>query len=168
MLRVEDLWLFIITNLIFRYNKQKWGICMSDTLKQQSETQSSPVASQEELLKQLSKPEVQESLVTLLNQLPQLTEVVTALNKSYEFAQSIAKDEVLVNDFAHTAKEFTEPVTKTAKQIAANAMEAKERAEQSKEVISIFGLMKMLKDPQIQKVLRFASAYLQISNERSK
>ena len=31
---------------------------MSDTMKQQSEAQSSPVASQEELLKQLSKPEV--------------------------------------------------------------------------------------------------------------
>ncbi|WP_148631109.1 DUF1641 domain-containing protein [Bacillus sp. E214] len=141
---------------------------MSDTMKQQSETQSSPVASQEELLKQLSKPEVQESLVTLLNQLPQLTEVVTALNKSYEFAQSVATDKVLVNDFANTAKEFAEPVTKTAKHIAVNAMEAKERAEQSKEVISVFGLMKMLKDPQIQKVLRFASAYLQVSNERSK
>ena len=137
---------------------------MSDTLKQQS----SPSASQEELLTQLSKPEVQESLITLLNQLPQLTEVVTALNKSYEFAQSVATDKVLVDDFANTAKEFAEPVTKTAKNIAVNVMEAKERAEQSTEVISIFGLMKMLKDPQIQKVLRFASAYLQISNERTK
>ncbi len=141
---------------------------MSDTLKQQVETQSSPVASQEELLSQLSKPEVQESLITLLNQLPQLTEVVTALNKSYEIAQSLATDQVLVSDFANTAKEFAEPVTKTAKNIAANAIEAKERAEQSKEVVSVFGLMKMLKDPQIQKVLRFANAYLQISNERSK
>ena len=137
---------------------------MSDTLKQQS----SPTAAQEELLTQLSKPEVQESLITLLNQLPQLTEVVTALNKSYEFAQSVATDKVLVDDFANTAKEFAEPVTKTAKNIAVNVMEAKERAEQSTEVISIFGLMKMLKDPQIQKVLRFASAYLQISNERTK
>ena len=141
---------------------------MSDTLKQQSETQSSQVVSQEELLSQLSKPEVQKSLITLLNQLPQLTEVVTAMNKSYEFAQSVATDKVLVDDFAKTAKEFSEPVTKTAKNIAVNVMEAKERAEQSTEVISIFGLMKMLKDPQIQKVLRFASAYLQVSNERSK
>jgi uncharacterized protein YjgD (DUF1641 family) len=141
---------------------------MSDTTKQQAETQTSAAASQEELLTQLSKPEVQESLITLLNQLPQLTEVVTALNKSYEFAQSIATDQVLVNDFASTAKEFGEPITKTAKHIAINAMEAKDRAEQSTEVISVFGLMKMLKDPQIQKVLRFASAYLQVSNERSK
>ena len=141
---------------------------MSESTKQQSEANSSPVASQEELLKQLSKPEVQESLITLLNQLPQLTEVVTALNKSYEFAHSIATDKVLVNDFANTAKGFGEPVVNTAKHIAVNAMEAKERAEQSTEVISIFSLMKMLKDPQIQKVLRFASAYLQVSNERSK
>ena len=48
------------------------------------------IASQEKLdvLDQLLKPEVQESLTTLVEQLPKLTELVNLLTKSYDFAQS--------------------------------------------------------------------------------
>lgn len=35
--------------------------------------------------------------------------------------------------------------------MAATAIEAKDRADESNEVISIFGLLKLLKDPQAQK-----------------
>ncbi|MBW4840419.1 MAG: DUF1641 domain-containing protein, partial [Paenibacillaceae bacterium] len=38
----------------------------------------------------------------------------------------------------------------------------------SQEVIGVFGLMKMLKDPQTQKLLRFVNAYLQVSGERDR
>ncbi|MFF2858230.1 DUF1641 domain-containing protein, partial [Peribacillus sp. NPDC058002] len=49
-------------------------------------------ANQEQLdiLDQLLKPEVQESLNTLVEQLPKLTELVNILTKSYDFAQSVA------------------------------------------------------------------------------
>ncbi|MGE6379868.1 DUF1641 domain-containing protein, partial [Peribacillus muralis] len=45
-------------------------------------------ANQEKLdiLDQLLKPEVQESLNTLVDQLPKLTELVNILTKSYDFA----------------------------------------------------------------------------------
>ncbi|SNT42740.1 hypothetical protein SAMN05444672_12282, partial [Bacillus sp. OK838] len=57
-------------------------------------------ANQEQLdiLDQLLKPEVQESLNTLVEQLPKLTELVNILTKSYDFAQSVATDDVLKND----------------------------------------------------------------------
>ncbi|MNI73893.1 hypothetical protein D3C73_1299370 [compost metagenome] len=51
--------------------------------------------------------------------------------------------------------------------MAATVIEAKDRAEQSTESISLFGMMKMVKDPQVQKMLRFLNAYLQVSGERS-
>ncbi|MEP9409609.1 DUF1641 domain-containing protein, partial [Peribacillus frigoritolerans] len=56
-------------------------------------------ANQEQLdiLDQLLKPEVQESLNTLVEQLPKLTELVNILTKSYDFAQSVATDDVLKN-----------------------------------------------------------------------
>jgi uncharacterized protein YjgD (DUF1641 family) len=65
-------------------------------------------------------------------------------------------------------KEFVGPVTNTVKQVAANVIEAKDRAEESQEVIGIFGLLKMLKDPQAQKLFRFLNAYLQVSAENAK
>jgi uncharacterized protein YjgD (DUF1641 family) len=122
----------------------------------------------QELLDQLLKPEVQESLTTLVDQLPKLTELVNVLTKSYDFAQSVATDEVLKNDTVGAITEIFEPVTHTVKNVAATAIEAKDRAEESNEVIGLFGLLKMLKDPQAQKLFRFVNAYLEISNERGR
>ena len=116
-------------------------------------------SSQEKLdvLDQLLKPEVQESLTTLVEQLPKFTELVTILTKSYDFAQSVATDEVLKNDTVGAITEIAEPVIGSVKNVAATAIEAKDRAEVIHEVIGLFGLLKMLKDPEAQKIFRFVN-----------
>lgn len=124
--------------------------------------------SQEQLdvLDQLLKPEVQQSLNTLVEQLPKLTEMVTLLTKSFDFASTLATDETLKKDTVAAVTEMASPVVDGAKTLARNAMEAKDRAEESNETIGVFGLMKMLKDPQVQGVLRFANAFLEVSAEQ--
>ncbi|ETB69118.1 hypothetical protein A943_20480 [Bacillus sp. CPSM8] len=107
-------------------------------------------------------------MTVLVDQLPKLTELVNILTKSYDFAQSVATDEVLKNDTVGAITEILEPVKDTAKEIAATAIEAKDRADESNEVIGLFGLLKMLKDPQAQKMFRFVQSYLQIMSEREK
>ncbi|WP_246040301.1 MULTISPECIES: DUF1641 domain-containing protein [Bacillaceae] len=138
---------------------------------QTKETQELPNVSanleQLDVLDQLLKPEVQQSLTVLIEQLPKLTELVGILTKSYEFAQSVATDEVLKSDTVGAIQEIMDPVTHTVKNIAATAIEAKDRAEESNEVIGLFGLLKMLKDPQVQKLFRFVNAFLQVSKEQS-
>lgn len=138
---------------------------MSET---NTQAQSEVTPNQQALLEQLLKPEVQESLSTLVNHLPQLTEMLTTLSKSYEFTKNLATDEVFKSDMISATTEIFGPVVEGARGVALNAIEAKDRAEKSQEVIGIFGLMKMLKDPQAQKLFRFMNAYLQVSNERSK
>ncbi len=130
-----------------------------------SQTQST-ATSTKDLLDQLLKPEVQESLTTLVEQLPKLAEVVTLLTKAYDFAQLVATDDVLKNDTVSAVKEMAEPVIGTVKNVAANAIEAKERAESSNESVGIFGVLKLLKDPEVQNLLRFVNAFLQVSAER--
>ncbi|MGE7609080.1 DUF1641 domain-containing protein [Peribacillus frigoritolerans] len=124
-------------------------------------------ANQEQLdiLDQLLKPEVQESLNTLVEQLPKLTELVNILTKSYDFAQSVATDDVLKNDTVSAISEIATPVVHSVKGLAANAIEAKDRAEANNDVIGLFGLLKMMKDPQSQKLFRFAQAFLEVSSE---
>ncbi|HWL13221.1 MAG TPA: DUF1641 domain-containing protein [Ureibacillus sp.] len=119
-----------------------------------------------DLLDQLLKPEVQESLTTLVEQLPKLTEVVTLLTKTYDLAQLVATDEVLKSDTVSALKEMSEPVIGSVKNIAATAIEAKDRADASNESIGVFGLLKLLKDPEAQKLFRFANAFLDIQAER--
>ncbi|MFJ7747718.1 DUF1641 domain-containing protein [Peribacillus sp. NPDC097295] len=121
---------------------------------------------QRDILDQLLNPEVQQSLNNLVEQLPKLTELVNIMTKSYDFAQSVATDEVLKNDTVSAISEMATPVVSSVKGLAANAIEAKDRAEESTEVIGLFGLLRMMKDPQAQKLFRFASAFLEISAER--
>ena len=140
---------------------------MTQTKPEQETVQISASQGQLDVLDQLLKPEVQESLTTLVEQLPKLTELVNILTKSYDFAQTVATDEVLKSDTVGAIQEIVEPVKDTVKSMAATAIEAKDRAEESSEVIGLFGLLKLLKDPQAQKMFRFINAYLQVSNERS-
>lgn len=143
---------------------------MSESITQTLSEQESPklTVTKEHLdvLDQLLKPEVQESLTVLVEQLPQITQLVNVLTKSYDFVQSVASDEVLKSDTVGAIKELGGPVVGTVKNMAATVIEAKDRANESQETIGIFGLMKMMKDPQAQKLFRFMNAYLQVANER--
>lgn len=144
---------------------------MSETTTlEKSETESKSLSrkqEQQDLLDQLLKPEVQDSLTNLVEQLPKLTELVNVLTKSYDMAQSLATDEVLKNDTVGAITEIAEPVVATVKSVAATAIEAKDRAQESHDVIGLFGLLKMLKDPQAQKLFRFVQAYLEVSSEKN-
>ncbi|HDR7779038.1 TPA: DUF1641 domain-containing protein [Bacillus tropicus] len=140
---------------------------MTQTKPEQETVQISASQGQLDVLDQLLKPEVQESLTTLVEQVPKLTELVNILTKSYDFAQTVATDEVLKSDTVGAITELVEPVKDTVKSMAATAIEAKDRADESNEVIGLFGLLKLLKDPQAQKMFRFVNAYLQISAERN-
>lgn len=125
---------------------------MTQTKPEQETVQISASQGQLDVLDQLLKPEVQESLTTLVEQLPKLTELVNILTKSYDFAQTVATDEVLKSDTVGAITELVEPVKDTVKSMAATAIEAKDRADESNEVIGLFGLLKLLKDPQAQNV----------------
>jgi uncharacterized protein YjgD (DUF1641 family) len=119
-----------------------------------------------DLLDQLLKPEVQQSLTILVEQLPKLTELITVLTKNLEVVKSLVTDEILKEDTVGAIKEVAEPAIHSVKHLAANVIEAKDRAEESEEVIGIFGLLKLLKDPQAQKMLRFLNAFLKVSAEK--
>ncbi|GIO85917.1 hypothetical protein J25TS5_28490 [Paenibacillus faecis] len=123
---------------------------------------------QRDIVDQLLKPEVQESLTVLVQQLPKLTELVNILTKSYDFAKTVATDETLKSDTVGAISEIAGPVVGTVKNIAATVIEAKDRADASQEVIGLFGLLKMLKDPEAQKLFRFVNAYLQVAGEKSR
>ncbi|MBN2980881.1 MULTISPECIES: DUF1641 domain-containing protein [Cohnella] len=133
-----------------------------ETLAEQAEAQRQPV----DVLDQLMKPEVQESLTTLVENLPKLAELVTLMTKAYDFAQAVATDKVLINDFAQGIGEMAKPVVDKAKGIASAAIEANDRAQQDSATIGLFGLLKLLKDPQVQKSFRFAQAFLSVLAER--
>lgn len=122
-----------------------------------------------DVLDQLMKPEVQKSLNELVEQLPKLAEMVTLLTKAYDVAQTVANDKVLIEDLKGGLGEFVKPIQEKAKGIASAAVEASDRAQaESATTIGLFGILRMLKDPQVQKTLRFTQAFLEVMADRQK
>ncbi|MCM3785432.1 DUF1641 domain-containing protein [Neobacillus mesonae] len=138
---------------------------MSQPTQQEVPATGAPQA-QNDVLDQLMKPEVQESLTVLVENLPKLAEMVTAMTTAYDFAQGLAKDQVFVSDMKVALGEFTTPVVEKAKGVASAAIEAGDRAQAEQSSVGLFGMLKMLKDPNVQHTLRFAQAFLSILNER--
>lgn len=125
-------------------------------------------AAKEDILDQLMKPEVQQSLSVLVENMPKLAEMVTLMTKAYDFAQGIASDRVLIDDLREGMDEFVKPITEKAKGVASAAIEAGDRAQAETSTVGLFGLLKMLKDPQVQQALRYAQAFLEVLGERRK
>ena len=138
---------------------------MSETTTQ--ETVLAP-ASREDVLDLLMKPEVQNSLTVLVENMPKLAEMVTLMTKAYDFVQSVTTDQVLIDDLKGGMEEFVKPITEKAKGIASAAIEASDRSQAETTTIGLFGLLKMLKDPQVQQSLRYAQAFLEVLGERRK
>lgn len=125
-------------------------------------------AAREDVLDQLMKPEVQQSLTVLVENMPKLAEMVTLMTKAYDFVQSVTTDRVLIDDLKGGMDEFVKPITEKAKGIASAAIEAGDRAQAESATIGLFGLLKMLKDPQVQQSLKYAQAFLEVLGERRK
>lgn len=142
-------------------------VTMSESITTETGEKRVPTQDERELLDQLLDPKVQESLSVLVKELPKVTELVNMMSKSYDTVQALATDDVLKNDTVEFMSEILHPVKNSVKDVAANAIEAKDEAEKSSEVIGLFGLLKMLKDPQAQKLFRFVNAYLKVSSEKS-
>ncbi|WP_019535770.1 DUF1641 domain-containing protein [Paenibacillus ginsengihumi] len=119
-----------------------------------------------DVLDQLMKPEVQESLTILVENLPKLAEMVTILTKTYDVVQNLVTDKVLIDDLKGGVEEFVKPIQDKAKTYAQAAIEASDRAQAEPAQVGLFGILKMLKDPQVQKTLRFAQAFLEVTAER--
>jgi uncharacterized protein YjgD (DUF1641 family) len=143
---------------------------MSETTVQNTEQQASAMQEivKPDVLDQLLKPEVQEALTVLVDQLPKLTEMMTLLTKTYDLAQKVATDRVLIQDMVGGLKEVVKPIEEKVKGYASAAIEANDRAEHSEATIGLFGMLRLLKDPELQKMLRFGQAYLDILGERKK
>jgi uncharacterized protein YjgD (DUF1641 family) len=120
----------------------------------------------QELLRQLADPEVQASLRLLLDHLPELTQMMVGLSKTYDLTQKVASDRILRHDVIGAVNDVWRPLEAKAKHIGSAVIEAQERAADSTEQVGFFGMLKMLKSPEVQGVFRFCQAFLNILGER--
>lgn len=118
------------------------------------------------LLEKLKDPEIQQSLDTILDNLPKLAEMTEMLTQTYDVCQNLTKDRVFVEDTIGGMKEFIQPLHQKAKEVASTVIEANDQAKSSTKTYGLLAVIKLLNDPQIQNILRFSEAYLKIAEEK--
>ncbi|WP_158737769.1 hypothetical protein [Alteribacillus sp. YIM 98480] len=101
------------------------------------------------------------SLTTLIKKLPNIIKVVSVLEDLLEFGKNVLQDDDSLDYIKEGMEEMATPIFSPLK-------EAKERTEQDNQQVSIFTLLKWLKEPQVQKGLKYVHALLEVYSEKHK
>lgn len=109
--------------------------------------------------------ETVKSLVALVDQLPTLTKLVHLVSRVYQAGEDVITDGSTLEGATKLVSGYAEPVVRVAKQGYQAYEVAKDRAAADQTRYTVFSLLKMLKDPNVQKALRFTQAMLDALGE---
>ncbi len=126
----------------------------------------SQIEPQSDVLDLVVQPEIKEFLVTTVQMIPKITNIMKITSEMYDLAEALLKDTEMLEIFGEAMKGTTEPIQDTIEDGVSLVHEAQERAEADTSNVGMIGLYRMLKDPTIQKNLRFMKALLAILAER--
>jgi len=106
------------------------------------------------------------ALAELLNALPTLVELMRPLLQFAEFAKVVLEDRASVEYlFASLTSEF-ESMQRMIEEARIIAREAGRIAAEDRTPVTVWSLLRLLKEPVVQKGLRYAKAFVQVAQER--
>ncbi|WP_025847956.1 DUF1641 domain-containing protein [Brevibacillus agri] len=108
------------------------------------------------------------ALFALLEKLPKLVKYVNAIEQVADFLESVGQDKQSQQYLLDGVKAYITPVAAQMENGVAVLREAKERAERRHETVSVFTLLRLMKDPAVQKALRFAQSLLEVLAEKNR
>ncbi|MBO8155726.1 MAG: DUF1641 domain-containing protein [Bacillaceae bacterium] len=101
-----------------------------------------------------------EAGLKLLEKLPKLLELVEKLETAVEFIENVLKDQESLEYLQDSAKTYMEPVQKRVDDGVNFWKEVQAKAESNQQHISIFTVLKWMKDPNVQKGLSYVQAFI--------
>ncbi|TCT24557.1 uncharacterized protein DUF1641 [Melghiribacillus thermohalophilus] len=101
-----------------------------------------------------------EAGMKLLEKLPRLVEMVEKLEIAVEFIENVLRDQESMDYLQDSAKAYMEPVRRRVDDGLNFWKEVQAKAETNKQHISIFTIMKWMKDPNVQKGLSYVQAIM--------
>ncbi|WP_107947906.1 hypothetical protein [Lysinibacillus parviboronicapiens] len=111
--------------------------------------------------------ETVEALVGLLAKLPKLLQTINQLEDMLDFATAVLGNKQTIDYATASIHSYTEPVVEKGKQGLSLVKEIQQQVEATAEPVKLFTIMKWLKDPSVQKSLKYVQATLQVLNKQS-
>lgn len=104
--------------------------------------------------------------VELLNRLPDLVALLKPVLQFAEFAKSVLEDRDSMQYLLSSAAELA-PFTRYIQEGRDMVLEAKRVADQDGSQVTVFSLLRLFKEPMVQKSLRFVKAFVQVAQDRA-
>ena len=145
--------------------KAEQGIEAVSTFVTNTESLGSLAGGVDRLSKVALNQENLDSLLAIMDKLPRIAQSLEVLDRVAPVVEKLANRDNLIA-ITEVFGIVTEPAKEKIQDGVSIVKEAKERAERDQTNISIFGVLGMLKDPAVQKGLRFVRAFLDILNEK--
>ncbi|MBX6353765.1 MAG: DUF1641 domain-containing protein [Thermoflavifilum sp.] len=106
----------------------------------------------------LLEPQTQAALTALLKELPRLAGTLQVMSRLCQAAEDALTDPEFMGGVEDMLRVKLRPWRERAREWREAVEAAKDRAERSTERIGVFGLLRLLRDPAVQRALRFAAA----------
>ena len=122
--------------------------------------------SQADVLDLVFQPEIKEFIVTMIRMVPNITNVMKIASEIYDVAKKSMECRGLLGSLEETITENAEQIQEKIEDGISLVEDARDQAEEDTSNVGMIGLYKMLKDPTVQKNLRFMKALLATIAER--
>jgi uncharacterized protein YjgD (DUF1641 family) len=106
-----------------------------------------------------------EALGVIIEKLPNIAKMMTLLDRITPFLEFVGNEEFVLA-LSEVFGVVTAPVKERVQDGISIVKEAKERAAKNNTTLSIFGLLKMLKDPAVQNGIKFTQALMDVVAEK--
>ncbi|MEK4027824.1 MULTISPECIES: DUF1641 domain-containing protein [Bacillaceae] len=102
-----------------------------------------------------------EAALRLLEKLPLLLELMEKLETVVRFVENVLADEKSIAYLQNSVEEYTEPIREKVEKGQSLWEEVQAKAEANAQHISLFTVLKWMKDPSVQRVLSYVQALIE-------
>lgn len=102
-----------------------------------------------------------EAALRLLEKLPLLLELMEKLETVVRFAENVLADEKSIAYLQNSVEEYTEPIREKVEKGQSLWEEVQAKAEANTQHISLFIVLKWMKDPSVQRILSYVQALIE-------
>jgi uncharacterized protein YjgD (DUF1641 family) len=122
--------------------------------------------SDKDLTSLLMRPDVQQAVTDLMEELPKLTPLIKLLSKAASVGSEALSDGDLMAGVTEKVRDSVRPLQEKKEEYTGLLKEANERAKRNQDQIGIFGVLRLLKDPSVQYALRYVTALTELTSEK--
>lgn len=108
------------------------------------------------------------AIVQIIEKMPKLVHILQQLEDVTDFITAVLQDKQTTTYAINNAKEYIDPLIENGKKGMGFIKIVQQRAEEKPQNLTVFSMIKWMKDPSVQRLLNYVQATLDILKEKNK